>query len=224
MDNKTPCIYAYLRVSTKKQDIDNEKSSILLKKDELGLKGDVIWFSEVVTGKKHWRKRILGNLYDQMNTGDTLFFSEISRIERNMLGIMEFLSECVKKQLNIYIVKGNFKIDTSLQSQCLIFAYSLSSQIERELISSRTKNGLDKARENGKIGGRPKGPAKHVKLDNFINDVKKLLDNGSSISFIANKYAVHHTTVKNFMNRNGLIKQNKISKDKDINKDINKEK
>jgi putative DNA-invertase from lambdoid prophage Rac len=138
-----PQVYGYLRVSTEKQNIDNEKMSILMKKDELKILGDIIWVAEIVTGKKSWRDRSLGNLYNSFNKGDTLFISEISRIERNMLGCMEFIAECSKKEINIYVCKGNFKIDNSIQSQMLIFAYSLSAQLERELISSRTKSGLE---------------------------------------------------------------------------------
>lgn len=199
-------VYGYLRVSTEKQNIENEKTPILLKKDELKISGDINWITEIVTGKKSWRDRSLGNLFNMMKPNDHLFISEISRIERNMLGCMEFIAECSKKNINIYVCKGNFKIDTSIQSQMLIFAYSLSAQLERELISSRTKSGLAKAKEEGRLGGRPKGEAKHVKLDEHIMDIKKMYENGSSNAFIANKYKCDRHTVSKFIKRHKILR------------------
>lgn len=199
-----PNVYGYLRVSTEKQNIDNEKISILLKKDELQIPGDIIWTSEIITGKKSWRERSLGNLFNMMQPADILFISEISRIERNMLGCMEFIAECSKKKINIYVCKGNFKIDNSIQSQMLIFAYSLSAQLERELISSRTKSGLEKAKEQGKLGGRPKGDAKKVKLDVHLLEIKKLIAEGVKIKSLAKKYKCTRNTIYKFIERHKI--------------------
>lgn len=189
-------IYGYLRVSTDKQNIDNNKNEIKLNALNMGFNHEIVWVSETVSGSKHWKKRQLGELINQFNEGDIFITSEVSRIGRSMLQILEFITECSKKKVSIYCTKGGFKIDDSIESQASIFALSLSSQIERNLISERTKAALKTRKENGIILGRPKGK---LKLDKYTNEIKELIDTGVKYKAIAEKYNVSQNTMSKFI-------------------------
>lgn len=194
-------IYGYLRISCDKQDINNNKKDILLKANELNLDNKVIFIEETISGTKHFNKRKLGILINECNENDVIITSELSRIGRKIKDIMEFTALCCEKKVKLYMTKTDFKVDESVQSQVLIFSYSLSSQIERELIASRTKTALQYARDKGIVLGRKKGTLGKLKLYNHIEDIKELLKNGSKKSFIAKKYNVNNNTVTNFVKR-----------------------
>ena len=192
--------YGYLRISTEKQDIESNKKEILMKANTLKL-GNVEFIEETVSGTKHFNKRKLGELLNNCNEGDTIITSEISRIGRNIKNIMEFIFICSEKKVNIYMTKTDFKINESIESQLIVFAYSLSAQIERELISSRTKTALQHARDKGITLGRKKGTLGKLKLYKNISDIKFLLENGAKKGYIAKKYNVNNNTVTNFCKR-----------------------
>ena len=125
-----------------------------------------------------------------------IIVSELSRLGRSMLEIMEILSIATQKQLKIYSVKGDWHLDGSIQSKVMAMVFSIASEIERDLISSRTKEALRFKKENGIKLGRPKGPGKS-KLDKFKPEIEALLSNGSTQKFIANRY---NTTEANLYN------------------------
>jgi DNA invertase Pin-like site-specific DNA recombinase len=122
-----------------------------------------------------------------------------------MLEIMEILSIATQKQLKIYSVKGDWHLDGSIQSKVMAMVFSMASEIERDLISSRTKEALRFKKENGIKLGRPKGPGKS-KLDKFKPEIEALLSNGSTQKFIANRYNTTEANLYNWMKRHNLKK------------------
>ena len=194
--------YAYIRVSTDRQDLENQKYAILQFANDKKL-GNVEFIEEAVSGKVSWKKRKLKELIDKLQKGDNLIVAELSRLGRSMLEIMELLNILLQKGVNIYVVKGNYELKDDIQSKVLAFAFSLASEIERELISQRTKEALAKRKAEGKKLGRPKG-SYSSKLDNKKEYIKELLDKGVSIASIAKILGVHYNTAWNYIKSRNL--------------------
>ena len=194
-----PKTYAYIRVSTNKQDLENQKFAILEYANKKKL-GNVEFIEEAVSGRISWKNRKLKDLIDNLQSGDNLIVAELSRLGRSMLEIMELLSILLRKGVNVYVVKGNYELKDNIQSKVLTFAFSLAAEIERELISQRTKEALAKRKAEGKKLGRPKG-SYSSKLDDKKEYIKELLDKGVSIASIAKILGVHYHTVRNYVKR-----------------------
>jgi DNA invertase Pin-like site-specific DNA recombinase len=145
---------AYLRVSTQEQDLEKNKADILRLANDKKL-GHVEWVEEKASGRVAWRKRELGRLLEELEVGDNLIVSELSRLGRSMLQCMEILSIATDKGIHIYAVKGNWQLDDSLQSKILAMAFTMAAEIERDLISQRTKEALAARKRSGKPDGRP---------------------------------------------------------------------
>ena len=150
---------AYLRVSTQKQDLEKNKADILRLANDKKL-GHVEWVEEKASGRVSWRKRELGRLLEELEMGDNLIVSELSRLGRSMLQCMEILSIATDRGVHVYAVKGNWQLDDSLQSKILAMAFTMAAEIERDLISQRTKEALAARKRSGKPISRPKGAAK----------------------------------------------------------------
>ena len=191
--------YAYIRVSTDKQDLENQKFTILQYANTKKL-GNVEFIEEAVSGSISWKNRKLKDLIENLQTGDNLIVAELSRLGRSMLEIMELLSILLRKGVNVYVVKGNYELKDDIQSKVLTFAFSLASEIERELISQRTKEALAKRKAEGKKLGRPKG-SYSSKLDEKKEYIEELLNKGISIASIAKILGVHYHTVRNYIKR-----------------------
>ena len=194
--------YAYIRVSTDKQDLENQKFAILQYVNDKKL-GNVEFIEEAVSGRISWKNRKLKDLIENLKLGDNLIVAELSRLGRSMLEIMELLSILLRKGVNVYVVKGNYELKDDIQSKVLTFAFSLAAEIERELISQRTKEALAKRKAEGKKLGRPKG-SYSSKLDDKKEYIKELLDKGVSIASIAKILGVHYHTVRNYIKRRHL--------------------
>ena len=195
---------AYLRISTVDQDIEKNKSDILKLANEKRL-GYVEFIEEQISGKVSWRNRKIFAIINEAKKDDVIIVSELSRLGRSMLEIMEILSIATQKQLKIYSVKGDWHLDGSIQSKVMAMVLSMASEIERDLISSRTKEALRFKKENGIKLGRPKGPGKS-KLDKFKPEIEALLSNGSTQKFIANRYNTTEANLYNWMKRHNLKK------------------
>jgi len=186
-NSKTPIkTVAYLRVSTIDQDLQKNKADILDLANSLEL-GKVHFIEEKVSGKISWRKRRIAEIMDAAEKGDNIIVSELSRLGRSMLECMEILSIASQKGINIYAVKGNWHLDGSIQSKIIAMAFSMASEIERDLISKRTKEALRAKKQSGIKLGRPKGIGKS-KLDVYRPEIEGLLNNGSTQKFIAHRY------------------------------------
>ncbi|BBP02284.1 recombinase family protein [Sulfuriferula nivalis] len=186
---------AYLRVSTLDQDIEKNKADILHFANDRNF-GKVHFVEEVASGRKPWRERKIAEVLEELQDGDAIIVAELSRLGRSMLECMEILALAMRKSICVYAVKGNWRLDNSIQSKIIALAFSMAAEIERDLISQRTKEALRFKKEQGVILGRPKGPGKS-KLDAFRPEIESLLANGSSQKFIAQRY---HTTGANLHN------------------------
>ena len=187
-----PKTIAYLRVSTIDQDIEKNKAAILTLANQKVL-GHVQFVEEKVSGKISWRKRKIAAILDTAQRGDNIIVSELSRLGRSMLECMEILSIATQKGINIYAVKGDWQLTNSIQSKIVAMAFSMASEIERDLISKRTREALLVKKQNGMKLGRPKGVGKS-KLDMYRVEIEALIKNGSTQKFIAKRY---HTTEAN---------------------------
>ena len=193
---------AYLRVSTMEQDIEKNKSEILHLANEKSL-GKVEFVEEKVSGKIHWKQRKIGEIIEKLRHGDTILLNEFSRLGRSMLECMEIISIATQKGINIYTVKGNWQLDGSIQSKVMAMVFSMASEIERDLISKRTKEALQTKKNSGKILGRPKGTGKS-KLDAYRVEIVALLKNGATKKFIANRYDSTPANLHNWLKKNKI--------------------
>jgi len=202
---------AYCRVSTEQQDLDKFKPAIYEFAASKGFKlteADVV--AEKVSGKINWRKRKLGLLIDELNKGDNLIIPELSRFSRSMTELLEVLQILKEKRVNVYVLKGalflNEQIDDPV-TDLIVRILSTLSEFERELISLRIKEGLKARKASGKSMGRPKGAGKS-KLDDFKPEIITLLKNGSTKTFIAQRYKTSAANLLNWLKKNDInVKQ-----------------
>lgn len=197
-----PRTIAYLRVSTIDQDTEKNKHDILTFANDRDF-GKVEFIEEKVSGRKSWKDRKLKGIVDVLNNGDHLIVPELSRLGRSMLEIMELLAVAKEKGINIYAIKGNWELDGSLQSNVLAMAFAIASEIERDLISSRTKEALKALKASGIKLGRPKGPGKS-KLDKHHEEIVALIKTGSTKSYLSKKYGVTPPTLYNWLKNRGI--------------------
>jgi len=199
-----PKTIAYLRVSTTDQDLEKNKFDILKLANEKGL-GQVEWVEEKITTRVSWRKRQIAAILEQLQQNDNLIVSELSRLGRSMLECMEILSIAFQKGIHIYAVKGNWRLDNSIQSKIVAMAFSMAAEIERDLISQRTKEALAARKKAGMKLGRPRGVGKS-KLDQYRPEIEALLANGSTQKFIANRYGTTEANLSRWMRKYGLAR------------------
>jgi len=197
-----PKTIGYLRVSTFSQELEKNKADILGLANSLDL-GKVSFVDEVVSGKVSWRKRKIAEVLDGLKAGDSIIVSELSRLGRSMLECMEILSVSLQKGVHVYAVKGNWKLDNSIQSKIIAMAFSMAAEIERDLISSRTTEALRHRKAQGMKLGRPTGPGKS-KLDQYRVEIEALLSNGSSQRFIAKRYKTTEANISNWLKKNHI--------------------
>lgn len=194
----TMAVYGYVRISTNSQEGDNQKHGVLAFANEKNL-GKIVFTEETVSGKIDWKKRELGNLIDRMKAGDVLIVSELSRLGRSMLECMELLSILTRKEVKVYAVKGNWEIGNGLQSKIIAFAFSLAAEIERELISSRTKEALARLKSEGRKLGRPVGTLGVSKLTGKEDEIKMLLGHKVAKAAIARMMHVSRPALYDFI-------------------------
>jgi len=198
---------AYLRISTIDQDIEKNKADILKLANDKQF-GYVKFVEEQISGKVSWKKRKIFPIIETAKEGDIIIVSELSRLGRSMLEIMEILSIASEKKLSIYSVKGDWHLDCSIQSKIMAMVFAMASEIERELISVRTKEALRAKKAQGIKLGRPRGTGKS-KLDKYKVEIEALFVNGSTQKFIANRYNTTEANLYNWMKKNGLKKAKK---------------
>lgn len=198
---RTEMIYAYLRVSTDTQDTENQRTGVDAKARALGLTIDKYIVDDGISGTKEPEKRALGGLLRKITCGDIIICSELSRLGRKLFMIMGILEHCMKVGAKVYTVKDNYELGDNIQSKVLAFAFALSAEIERDLISQRTKEAMARRRACGLYTGRKPG-AKNLrhKLDGKENLIKSMLSKGCSRRQIAKKLKVSPTTINTFLN------------------------
>ena len=191
-------IYGYIRVSSDKQTVENQRFEIRNFCQYQNLKIDD-WIEETISGTKSYDKRQLGKLLKKVNKDDIIICSELSRL------IMEILNICMNKECRVWTIKDNYRLGDDIQSKVLAFAFGLSAEIERNLISQRTKEALARKKAEGIVLGRRNGSKnKKHKLDNKEMLIKKSLERGISQTDLAHKLKVSRNTLYLFLLRTDL--------------------
>ena len=183
-------VVAYLRVSTEKQFLENQREEIIRFAEKNGLSIDR-WYMETVSGK-----------VDRMKPGDSLIITEISRLSRTLLEIMTILNSCIKRGVVLYSTKEGYVFQNDINSKVLGFAFGLMAEIERNLISMRTKEALERRRKEGKHLGRKKGDTPKMKI--LYANKRKLVrehQRGESCAELARQMGVSRTTMFRFLRR-----------------------
>ena len=193
---------AYLRVSTNHQDLDKNEHEILAFANEKNL-GKVKLVKETVSGKVSFKDRDLGKAIEELDKGDNLIVSELSRLGRSMLEILEILSIATRKEITIYALKGNWKLGNDIQSKILAMVFAMASEIERDLISARITEALAAKKRAGIQLGRPKGRGKS-RLDPYKEEIIAFLKTGSTKKYISKKYGITGPTLHNWLVKNEL--------------------
>ena len=198
---KKVMIYGYIRVSSDKQTVENQRFEInnFCKKEKLIING---WIEETISGTKNYNKRQLGKLLKKVHKDDIIICSELSRLGRNLFMIMEILNICMTKECRVWTIKDNYRLGDDIQSKVLAFAFGLSAEIERNLISQRTKEALARKKAEGVILGRPKGrksaPEKY-KLHGKETLIRELLKANVSKRKIAKLCKVDRNTLDRYI-------------------------
>lgn len=195
-------IYGYIRVSSDKQTVENQRFEInnFCKHNQLVIDG---WIEETISGTKSYNKRELGKLLKRIQKDDLIICAELSRLGRNLFMIMEILNICMSKECRVWTIKDNYRLGEDIQSKVLAFAFGLSAEIERNLISQRTKEALARKKAEGVILGRPIGrktDESKYKLYPKKNLILELLKAGVSRRKIAQICKVDRNTLCRFIN------------------------
>lgn len=193
-------VYAYIRVSTDKQSTENQRFEI---GKYIKAKNIVIdsWIDETISGTKKISERQLGRLLKHIEKGDTLITTELSRLGRNLMQIMSFLHQCMEKEIVVFTVKEGYELGNNINSKILAFAFSLSAEIERNLISQRTREALARKKMEGIKLGRPKGSkTTQSKLSGKEKMILKLLKEKRTKLYISKKLGVNRQTLRDFIN------------------------
>lgn len=179
-----PTAYIYARVSTDEQDVKNQMLGV---NDYLTLRAmkDRRIFTDNASGKTDWRARALGNMLAEMKNGDWLVVSEISRLARSTLGVLEIMAAFAAKDIQIHAVKSGIVLDGSMQAKVIATVFGLAAEIEREFISTRTAEALARRRALGLPMGRPPGEAKTLKLDQIEKQILQWKAKGLGMASIA---------------------------------------
>lgn len=194
-------IIGYLRVSTEKQNPENQRDEIRRFAEEKSLAVDS-WVVETVSGKIVHKKRKLGRLLRKMNKGDTLIVTEISRLSRSLTEIMAIMGECLDRQINIYTTKERYTFDNSINSKVLCFAFGLVAEIERNLISMRTKEALALKRAEGvRLGRRPGSDVKMQVIRDNSARIEAMLASGMTVTKICRKIGISRNTWYKFQSQ-----------------------
>lgn len=193
--------YGYIRVSSDKQTVENQRFEInnFCMREGLRIDG---WIEETISGTKNYDKRRLGALLKRIGKDDLIICAELSRLGRNLFMIMEILNICMSKEAKVWTIKDNYRLGDDIQSKVLAFAFGLSAEIERNLISQRTKEALARKRAEGVVLGRPKGrrsaPEKY-KLSSKKVLIEELLKQKISKRKIADICKVDRNTLARFL-------------------------
>lgn len=195
-------VYGYLRVSTEDQDENSQRRGVDEFAAKNGLKIDEYVIDHGLSGAKEFKVRSIGKMIKKLQKGDTVIASEISRIGRRLVLVLDFIKICTEKGIKFFTVKDRYSIADTLQSKVILTVMGLCAEIERDLVRQRTKEGLARARAEGKILGRPKGrktdPEKH-KLNNKEVLIRSLMEEGLAQRKIAAIVKVNRNTLAKFI-------------------------
>ena len=191
----------YVRVSSNKQTLEHQKFEINKFMESQQMKIDR-FVEEKISSRKSLDKRKLGQLLEELKEGDILIACEISRLGRSLLEVMHILENCLNKNCQVWTIKENYRLGNDLQSKVMAFAFGLSAEIERNLISQRTKASLENVKASGRKLGRPFAEqSRWLKLKRNTQKVKRMYNAQVSISDICRALHVRRSTLYRFLNR-----------------------
>lgn len=197
-------IYAYIRVSTDKQTTENQEFEILRFANEKNFHIDK-QIKETISSSVQLEKRELFKLLKKLQKDDVLIITEISRLGRSLLEVMGILNELMQKGIKVFSVKEHYELGDNLNSKVLAFAFSLAAEIERSLISQRTKEALARKKSEGMKLGRPYGSlSRTTKLTGKEKEIKNLLEKKVNVANLAKMYEVDRETIKRFIKNKKL--------------------
>jgi DNA invertase Pin-like site-specific DNA recombinase len=200
-------IYGYIRVSTDRQTLENQRYEItrFCEQNNCLIDG---WIQETISGTKSADKRKLGELLEIIKKGDLIVCAELSRLGRSLFMIMNILNTCMEKECRVWTIKEGYRLGDDIQSKVLAFAFGMAAEIERQLISARTKEALERRKAQGLKLGRPKGRSAQTDiLDNHYEAIRASLRNGVTKTAIAKQMKCSRTTLYSWLASNNLIAQ-----------------
>lgn len=196
-------VYAYIRVSTDKQTVENQRYEIETFCRQQSLSIDD-WFEETISGTIPWESRSLGRLVHEMSPKDLLICTELSRVGRSLFMILDMLNHCLSRGIRVWTIKDGYRLGDDITSKVLAFAFGLSAEIERNLISSRTREALARRRAKGLPLGRPIGAQPTSKIHAHKTLILQLLERKVPIQVIAKRLCVHRQTVLRYLRANAI--------------------
>ena len=191
--------YGYIRVSSDKQTVENQRFEItnFCRREGLQIDG---WIEETISGTKSYTKRQLGRLLKRVHKGDLIICAELSRLGRNLFMIMEILNICMVKECRVWTIKDNYRLGDDIQSKVLAFAFGLSAEIERNLISQRTKEALARKKAEGmRLGRAPGSTNSSHKMDGKEKQLERMLRQGIPKTVIAKKMKINRATIYRYL-------------------------
>ena len=196
---------AYLRVSTRSQDLANQKPAILEFSQKRRFTVDEFIESRISSRNSPLERRI-DEMLGTLEPGDRLLVSELSRLGRSLSQVIQIVETLVRRKIRFIAIKEAIEFDgkQDLQTKVMIALFGLFAKVERDLISERTKEGLAAAKAKGKRLGRPKGALGTSRLDGKEDDIRRFLELGVSKTAIAKLTGVSRTTLYSFMSTRGL--------------------
>ena len=196
---------AYLRISTPDQDCDNQRLAILDYAHRHRMTIDE-FVSIQVSSRKSLRQRGILELLNSLEPEDILLVSELSRLGRSVGQVIQMVDYLIKNRIRFVAIKESIELSgkQDIQTKVMVTMFSLFAEIERDLISERTKEGIAAARAKGKVIGRPKGALGKSKLDEKAEEIRLLLKKEVGITSIAKIMGVSRTTLRHFIKTRGL--------------------
>lgn len=197
-------IYAYIRVSTDKQSVENQRYEIKTFCQKRNFTVEQ-WVEETISSRVSIQERKLGRLLKRIKRGDTLIVSELSRLGRSLMEIMGILNTLMRAEAKLITVKENYELGDNINSKVLAFAFGLSAEVERTLISARTREALARKKAEGIKLGRPKGKNNNaLKLTPQTEYINEMLRENMALGTIARRLQVHRSTLTRFLKRKSM--------------------
>jgi len=195
--------YGYIRVSSDKQTVENQRFEIseFCKRNNIEI-GD--WIEETISGTQTYKQRKLGKLLRKTKKDDVIICSELSRLGRNLFMIMEILNICMSRECRLWTIKDGYRLGDDINAKVLAFAFGLSAEIERNLISQRTREALARKRAEGIVLGRPRGRKSAINTLSAHRHRKQIIElysKGLSVYSISKHVGMHRNTVKRYLIR-----------------------
>jgi len=193
-------VIGYIRVSTEQQDVRNQQHEILEYANQHKLHVDR-FIKREISSRKDLKARGIEELLGSLKKGDTLVVSELSRLGRSIIEVISSINELVKRKIRFISIKQHLDIkgNHDVQSKVMVTIFSLLAELERDLISERTRKALAAKKVQGVALGRPTGSIGKSKLDSKLPEIVDLLRDRASYSFMARRFKVSRPAIVNFI-------------------------